>query len=86
MKAKIRDFYFLLELRDRSSPSNMLGVNNRLVALYLKIHVICKCRDKGDAAIKKGLSINCVLLPVLFCLPVSVFVNKQLLSSLKCRL
>ena len=21
------------------------------------MHVICKCRDKGDAAIKKGLSI-----------------------------
>ena len=27
------------------------------MALYPKIHVICKCRDKGDATIKKGLSI-----------------------------
>ena len=33
------------------------------MALYPKIHVICKCSDKGDAAIKKGLSIvtYCVL-------------------------
>ena len=36
----------------------MLDVNKRYVALYPKIHVICKCGDKGDAAIKKGLSIS----------------------------
>ena len=27
------------------------------MALYPKIHAICKCRDNGDAAIKKGLGI-----------------------------
>ena len=32
----------------------MLDVNNRYVALYPNIRAICKCRDKGDAAIKNG--------------------------------
>ena len=41
----------------RNDPADTTHGRNDPDSLYPKVHVICKCRDKGDAAIKKGLSI-----------------------------